>query len=76
MLDKLNALPEELGKSETLLADTGYFSAGNVQACETADIAPLIAPGREAHHPSLSERLPRRRPRRRTRRRLKPWLTG
>ncbi len=57
MLDKLAALPEDLGKPETLLADTGYFSAANVEACGAAGIAPLIALGREAHHPSLSERF-------------------
>ena len=57
MLGKLAALPVDLGKPETLLADTGYFSAANVQACGVAGIAPLIALGREAHHPSLSERF-------------------
>ncbi len=57
MVEKLKELPEELGKPETLLADNGYFSAGNVTACETADIAPLIATGRDAHHPSLAERF-------------------
>ena len=57
MLGKLAALPAELGKPETLLADTGYFSAANVETCQTAGIAPLIALGREAHHPSLSERF-------------------
>ncbi|WP_158044446.1 IS1182 family transposase [Skermanella pratensis] len=57
MLDKLAALPGDLGKPETLLADTGYFSAANVETCQTAGIAPLIALGREAHHPSLSERF-------------------
>src|ERR671916_2202394 len=57
MLDKLAALPEDLGQPETLLADTGYFSAANVQACGVAGIAPLIALGREAHHPSLDERF-------------------
>ena len=57
MLDKLAALPEDLGQPETLLADTGYFSAANVEACAAAGIEPLIALGREAHHPSLSERF-------------------
>ena len=33
MLGKLGALPGELGEVETLLADTGYFSEANVQAC-------------------------------------------
>jgi hypothetical protein len=57
MVEKLKALPDELGKPETLLADNGYFSAANVTACETANIAPLIATGRDAHHPSLAERF-------------------
>ena len=57
MLDRLAALPEDLGQPETLLADTGYFSAANVQACGVAGIAPLIALGREGHHPSLGERF-------------------
>jgi len=38
MLGKIEALPEELGEAETLLADTGYFSAGNVEACEKAGV--------------------------------------
>jgi transposase len=57
MLDKLATLPKDLGQPETLLADTGYFSAANVAACGAAGIAPLIALGREGHHPSLSERF-------------------
>lgn len=57
MLGKLAALPEALGKPETLLADNGYFSAANVAACAAAGIAPLIALGRQPHHPSLSERF-------------------
>ena len=57
MLGRIDALPEDLGKPETLLADTGYFSAANVTVCAAAGIAPLIAPGRQPHHPSLSERF-------------------
>jgi transposase len=57
MLSKLAALPADLGKPETLLADTGSFSAANVEVCGAAGIAPLIALGREAHHPSLVERF-------------------
>ena len=57
MLEKLDALPEELGTIETLLADTGYFSAANVQACVAAEIDPLIAMGRQPHHPPLAERF-------------------
>lgn len=57
MLEKLGALPEEIGKPEVLLADTGYHGAGNVAACEKAGIEPLIAAGRQPHHPSLAERF-------------------
>ena len=57
MLDKIGALPEELGKPECLLADTGYFSAANVAACAQAKIEPLIAMGRQPHHPPLAERF-------------------
>src|ERR1700758_4747842 len=57
MLDNIDALPDELGKVDTLLADTGYFSAANVAACGAAGIDPLIAMGRQPHHPPLSERF-------------------
>ena len=57
MLDKIGALPKALGDPETLLADTGYFSAANVAACEQAGIDPLIAMGRQPHHPPLNERV-------------------
>jgi hypothetical protein len=57
MLKQINALPDALGEAETLLADTGYFSAANVTACMAAGIDPLIAMGRQAHHPPLSERF-------------------
>ena len=57
MLAKTCALPEELGKVETLLGDNGYFSEANVKACKAAAIEPLLAMGRDSHHPSLSERF-------------------
>ena len=57
MLDALEGLPESLGKPEALLADNGYFSAANVGACADAKIEPLIATGRQSHHPSLDERF-------------------
>jgi Transposase DDE domain len=40
---------------DTLLADTGSFSAANVDACNAADIEPLIAMGRQPHHPPVGE---------------------
>ena len=57
MLDKLAELPAALGKAETLLADSGYFSEANVTACAAAKIAPLIALGRERHHLSWQDRF-------------------
>jgi transposase len=57
MLNQVVALPEALGKAETMLADNGYFSAANVTACAETGIAPLIAMGRQPHHPSLNERF-------------------
>ena len=57
MLEKIGALPEALGEVEHLLADTGYFSAGNVEACQKAGVEPVIAMGRQPHHPPLSERF-------------------
>ena len=45
------------GAIKTLLADNGYFSAANVQACVAAAIDPLIAMGRQPHYPPLAERF-------------------
>ncbi len=57
MLDKIADLPDTLGKVGELLADNGYFSEGNVNACAAAGIEPVIAMGREAHHPTPDERF-------------------
>jgi transposase len=57
MLEQIEALPASLGRPETILADNGYFSEANVAACQASEIAPMIAVGRERHHPSLSERF-------------------
>jgi hypothetical protein len=57
MLGKLAELTGELGKVGELLADTGYFSEGNVNPCAAAGVEPVIAMGREVHHPSLGERF-------------------
>jgi transposase len=57
MLGRLDALPEALGEIETLLADTGYFSAANVEACDKAGVKPLIAMGRQPHYMPLNQRL-------------------
>lgn len=57
MLAELNKLPAALGCPNTLLADAGYFSADNVNRCHQQAIEPLIALGRDSHHPPLAERL-------------------
>lgn len=57
MLGKVAALPDELGKVSALLADNGYFSEDNVNACAAAGVDPVIAMGREAHHQGLDARF-------------------
>jgi transposase len=57
MLSELKGLQDHFGKPETLLADNGYFSNTNIQACVKQKITPLIALGREAHHLPLEQRL-------------------
>jgi hypothetical protein len=61
MLEPLRALPQQIGLDPDtpiqLAADTGYFSAANVEACQTARITPLIAQKRESHSGWLAGRL-------------------
>jgi transposase len=57
MLAQLTGLPEPLGKPATLLADNGYFSEANVNACLAAGVDPLIAAGRQPHNPTLPQRF-------------------
>lgn len=56
-LENLTALPDELGTVTDLLADTGYYSAANVQACVKAEIQPLLAVARDHHHRPVFERF-------------------
>ena len=57
MLKVLGSLPEVLGRVEHLLADNGYFSAANVESCVAAKIEPLLAAGRDGHHPHWEDRF-------------------
>jgi len=57
MLQALAGLPEELGHIEHLLADNGFFSAANVERCVQAKIEPLLAAGRDGHHPHWADRF-------------------
>ncbi len=56
-LQELQKLPADTGNPSHILADTGYYSAGNVQLCLDHKIYPLIAQKREKHHPSPCERF-------------------
>ena len=58
-LTQLTDLPEQLGKLEALVADSGYFSKNNVELCESNRIVPYIANRRQQHHPSLKSRFSR-----------------
>ena len=57
MVEGLQANPEGLKQPETLLADTGYFSESNVDACVKAKITPLIAVKRDEHYPQWRDRF-------------------
>jgi len=57
MLDTLDQQGFSAGIVKTLIADTGYCSAANINACQAAGIAPLIAVARDTHHPGWRERF-------------------
>jgi transposase len=56
-LEVLSALPQSLGAVNTLLADAGYFSHDNVNACLKHEIRPYISSRRDKHNQSLKERF-------------------
>ena len=56
-LQNLAALPKPLGSPEALVMDSGYFSEGNVNICETEQITAYITVGREKHNMPLEERF-------------------
>jgi transposase len=56
-LKNLAALPEELGTATEFLADSGYYSETNVNACEDAGITPYIAVDRQSHNQSPWDRF-------------------
>jgi transposase len=57
MVAKMQTNPAGLNQPDTLLADTGYFSQKNVTTCNAAQITPLIAVKRDAHHQAWCERF-------------------
>lgn len=56
-LARIGALPKALGTVTDLLADTGYFSKANVQACRENSIQPSLAVARDQHHLSVFDRF-------------------
>jgi transposase len=56
-LETLAALPGQLGKVDTIIADCGYYSETNVKDCEAKEIVPYIAIDRQSHNPSVWERF-------------------
>lgn len=56
-LSRIGALPEMLGTATDILADTGYFSKTNVEACIGSNVQPLLAVARDHHHQSVFERF-------------------
>jgi transposase len=57
MVEQLRALPKAPGRTQRLLADSGYLSEANVEYCAAAKIEPLIALGREPHHGGWRQRF-------------------
>ncbi len=53
----IEQLPEELGRPDYLVVDTGDCSNDNLRRCEAAGLTPLIAMKRDAHHAPLLERF-------------------
>jgi transposase len=56
-LEALAALPGQLGKVDTIIADCGYYSETNVKDCEAKEIVPYIAIDHQSHNPSVWERF-------------------
>ncbi len=56
-LEKLERLEDRLGQAENLLADAGYYSEGNVNACDAHPIIPSISTHREKHNQPLLDRF-------------------
>ena len=75
-LGKIADLPQGLGHVQTLLADTGYFSAANVRACEAQGIVPMLSMKREPHHVPVLQRFAADTPRRQPTTRPTRWRIG
>ena len=56
-LEQIAALPDVLGQVQTLIADNGFLSQANVQACNEQGIEPLLAIKRDSHHEPVLQRF-------------------
>jgi transposase len=56
-LENVDKLPEQLGKTDGALIDSGYYSKTNVDECEARGITPYIPGERQPHHPTLEQRF-------------------
>lgn len=54
---ELKKLCRGMGEITAILADSGYFSAGNCALAEDAKMTPYIAIGREQHNQTLADRF-------------------
>lgn len=57
MLAQLKEAPACLGKVTLFVADTGFCSQANLNACEAANVQAVIATKREHHHADCLERF-------------------
>lgn len=57
MLERLSDLPEDPGRVDQLLADSGHCSERNIELTQEAGIEPLIALARESHHRPWRDRF-------------------
>jgi len=48
-LEELAKLPTELGSTDTIIADNGYYSKANAETAERLGVSPLLAMGRERY---------------------------
>ncbi len=56
-LENIAALPTALGSVTELIADCGYLSDANIDACEQKQITPYIAVDRQSHNQPLWDRF-------------------
>jgi len=56
-LEQIAALPAQLGRVQSLIADSGFCSQANVMACHAAGVEALLALNRQSHHMPVLERF-------------------